>query len=158
MSTVIRLPIGTLGDLYTPVNAQLAGIYPIVVLLLVNQDRSLDKTIFVNSVAMHASGMEQPSSGHHRRTDVQVPISSVMFRSIRSDAERSHTSQTTMPTTAGVTTSNCEHEELSFSGDMKPREIDAEKGESLGDACGADALVLTTSHLETNVSKPQALV
>ncbi|KAF9258490.1 hypothetical protein L218DRAFT_799160, partial [Marasmius fiardii PR-910] len=33
--TVIRLPFGTLGDLYTPVNIQIAGIYPLVVLLLV---------------------------------------------------------------------------------------------------------------------------
>ncbi|KIK61020.1 hypothetical protein GYMLUDRAFT_225216, partial [Collybiopsis luxurians FD-317 M1] len=42
----IRLEFGTLGDLYTLVNFQIAGIYPILVLLLVNKDRSMDKMIF----------------------------------------------------------------------------------------------------------------
>ncbi|KAI0260158.1 hypothetical protein BC834DRAFT_1028667 [Gloeopeniophorella convolvens] len=40
----VRLPHGTLGDLYTPVHTQIAGIYPVVVLLLINQGYSLDKT------------------------------------------------------------------------------------------------------------------
>ncbi|KAF5361236.1 hypothetical protein D9757_010405 [Collybiopsis confluens] len=44
VSTVIPLKEGTLGDLYTPVNTQLAGIYPVVVLLLVTQNQSLDRT------------------------------------------------------------------------------------------------------------------
>uniref|UniRef100_A0A0W0FXP5 Uncharacterized protein n=1 Tax=Moniliophthora roreri TaxID=221103 RepID=A0A0W0FXP5_MONRR len=46
VSSLIRLPFGTLGDIYTPVNIQVAGIYPIVVLLLVSQGKSLDRTVF----------------------------------------------------------------------------------------------------------------
>ncbi|EJD54813.1 hypothetical protein AURDEDRAFT_179871 [Auricularia subglabra TFB-10046 SS5] len=34
-ATLIRLPYGTLGDIYTPVNVQIAGIYPTIVLLIV---------------------------------------------------------------------------------------------------------------------------
>ncbi|KAJ3848540.1 hypothetical protein EV368DRAFT_49114, partial [Lentinula lateritia] len=54
MSTLIPLKVGTLGDLYTPVNTQLAGIYPIVVLVLVTQNHTLDRT-----VRAFASGVEQ---------------------------------------------------------------------------------------------------
>ncbi|KAH7874894.1 uncharacterized protein C8R40DRAFT_234503 [Lentinula edodes] len=54
MSTLIPLKEGTLGDLYTPVNTQLAGIYPIVVLVLVTQNHTLDRT-----VRAFASGIEQ---------------------------------------------------------------------------------------------------
>ncbi|KAI0258320.1 hypothetical protein BC834DRAFT_835840 [Gloeopeniophorella convolvens] len=43
---LIRVPDGTLGDLYAPVNTQIAGIYPIIILLPVNQGHSLDKTVF----------------------------------------------------------------------------------------------------------------
>ncbi|KAF9258504.1 hypothetical protein L218DRAFT_877048 [Marasmius fiardii PR-910] len=43
--TLIRLRVGTLGDIYTPVNIQVAGIYPLVVLLLVNHGKSLEQTI-----------------------------------------------------------------------------------------------------------------
>ncbi|KIK61018.1 hypothetical protein GYMLUDRAFT_115449, partial [Collybiopsis luxurians FD-317 M1] len=42
----IRIEFGTVGDLYTLVNFQIAGIYPILVLLVVNKDYSMDKTIF----------------------------------------------------------------------------------------------------------------
>ncbi|KIK62792.1 hypothetical protein GYMLUDRAFT_990247 [Collybiopsis luxurians FD-317 M1] len=56
ISTVIPLKEGTLGDLYTPVNTQLAGIYPVAVLLLVTENRSVDKTIKV-----FASGANQSS-------------------------------------------------------------------------------------------------
>ncbi|KAJ4478419.1 hypothetical protein J3R30DRAFT_3404464 [Lentinula aciculospora] len=59
VSTVIPLKEGTLGDLYTPVNIQLAGIYPIVVLLLVTQNHTLDRT-----VRAFASGVEQTQSHH----------------------------------------------------------------------------------------------
>jgi len=43
-SLVIHLPLGTLGDLFQPVTVQLAGMYPITVLLLVYRDRSLNHT------------------------------------------------------------------------------------------------------------------
>ncbi|KAI0254091.1 hypothetical protein BJV78DRAFT_1371651 [Lactifluus subvellereus] len=41
-SLVIHLPSGTLGDIFQPVAVQLAGMYPIAVLLLVHRDRSLN--------------------------------------------------------------------------------------------------------------------
>ncbi|KAK1219107.1 hypothetical protein PQX77_018191 [Marasmius sp. AFHP31] len=46
ITTVIRLPVGTLGDIYTPVNTQIAGMYPIVVLLLVSHGKTLENTVF----------------------------------------------------------------------------------------------------------------
>jgi len=44
VSPVIHLPFGTLGDIFMPVTVQLAGMYPIIVLLLVENNRSLDTT------------------------------------------------------------------------------------------------------------------
>ncbi|KAJ7141386.1 hypothetical protein C8R44DRAFT_974912 [Mycena epipterygia] len=46
LSSLIRLPQGTLGDLYTPVNVQIAGAYPTIVLLLVSTQRSLNESTF----------------------------------------------------------------------------------------------------------------
>ncbi|KAJ6489514.1 hypothetical protein C8R47DRAFT_959329, partial [Mycena vitilis] len=46
LSSVIRVPIGTLGDLYTPINVQFAGAYPCVVLLLVSSKKSLSESSF----------------------------------------------------------------------------------------------------------------
>ncbi|KAJ7141393.1 hypothetical protein C8R44DRAFT_763323 [Mycena epipterygia] len=46
LSSLIRLPHGTLGDLYTPVNVQIAGAYPTLVLLLVSKQRSLSESEF----------------------------------------------------------------------------------------------------------------
>ncbi|KAL5504111.1 hypothetical protein ACEPAH_8184 [Sanghuangporus vaninii] len=46
IASVIRLPFGTLGDFYTPVHVQVAGIYPTVVLVLVSQQRSLKEGAF----------------------------------------------------------------------------------------------------------------
>ncbi|PBL02976.1 hypothetical protein ARMGADRAFT_1159441 [Armillaria gallica] len=45
ITTVIRLPDGILGDLYTPVTVQFAGIYPAVVILLVHRQGELNKTV-----------------------------------------------------------------------------------------------------------------
>ncbi|KAF7315672.1 hypothetical protein MIND_00082800 [Mycena indigotica] len=46
VATVVRLPHGTLGDIYTPVNVQIAGAYPSIVLLLVSTERSLNDSTF----------------------------------------------------------------------------------------------------------------
>ncbi|KAJ7347020.1 hypothetical protein DFH08DRAFT_208078 [Mycena albidolilacea] len=43
---LIRLPHGTLGDLYTPVSFQIAGAYPTIVLLLVSTKKSLAESSF----------------------------------------------------------------------------------------------------------------
>ncbi|KAK0243211.1 hypothetical protein EDD85DRAFT_761205 [Armillaria nabsnona] len=49
IATVIRLPFGTLGDVYTPVNVQFAGIYPTIVILLVTYRGELNETILFAS-------------------------------------------------------------------------------------------------------------
>jgi len=43
-SLVIHLPFGTLGDIFMPVAVQLVGMYPMVVVLLVEQNRSINST------------------------------------------------------------------------------------------------------------------
>ncbi|KIK52106.1 hypothetical protein GYMLUDRAFT_180498 [Collybiopsis luxurians FD-317 M1] len=52
IATVIPLSVGTLGDLCNPINLQIAGMYPLVVLILISQDRSLDSSI---SMSRHNS-------------------------------------------------------------------------------------------------------
>ncbi|KAK0444380.1 hypothetical protein EV421DRAFT_2018673, partial [Armillaria borealis] len=49
IATLIRLPDGTLGDVYTPVHVQFAGIYPAVVLLLVSHRGELNQTVVFTS-------------------------------------------------------------------------------------------------------------
>ncbi|KAK0230367.1 hypothetical protein IW262DRAFT_397172 [Armillaria fumosa] len=49
IATLIRLPDGALGDVYTPVNVQFAGIYPAIVLLLINRQGELNETIIFTS-------------------------------------------------------------------------------------------------------------
>ncbi|KAJ7913401.1 hypothetical protein B0H13DRAFT_2005150, partial [Mycena leptocephala] len=49
IASLIRLPQGTLGDIYTPINVQNAGVYPPAVLLLVSMQRSLSETTFLNT-------------------------------------------------------------------------------------------------------------
>ncbi|PSR77963.1 hypothetical protein PHLCEN_2v7621 [Hermanssonia centrifuga] len=54
-ATFIRLPYGTLGDIYTPINVQIAGIYPTIVLVLVGLERSMNDTTFPNSIQVDAA-------------------------------------------------------------------------------------------------------
>ncbi|KAJ7497669.1 hypothetical protein FB451DRAFT_240805 [Mycena latifolia] len=49
VSSLIRLPQGTLGDLYAPIAVQIAGAYPSIVLLLVSMQRTLNETMFLNT-------------------------------------------------------------------------------------------------------------
>ncbi|KAJ3899820.1 hypothetical protein F5879DRAFT_925932 [Lentinula edodes] len=79
---------GTVGDLYTPVGTQLAGIYPVVV-LLISQDYILDRTVqaFASGVEIqtgfHFSDMEENRSrdggttgywnGHQRFWGIECP-------------------------------------------------------------------------------------
>lgn len=77
-ATLIRLPFGTLGDIYTPVNVQIAvsaalttssyeivaqGIYPTIVLLIVAKYQTLNETLLFTTV--------QPSIRHNREHDVR---------------------------------------------------------------------------------------
>ncbi|KAJ3866780.1 hypothetical protein EV359DRAFT_35930 [Lentinula novae-zelandiae] len=62
--TFVHLKEGTLGDLYTPANTQFAGIYPVVVLLLITQNNTLERT-----VQAFASGLEETDSHHAGQLD-----------------------------------------------------------------------------------------
>ncbi|KAJ6521899.1 hypothetical protein DFH09DRAFT_211631 [Mycena vulgaris] len=73
VSSLIRLPHGTLGDIYTPCNVQIAGAYPSVVLLLVSMQRSLTETTFLNtfegsapSRPLEFAGSDANSKGQNR--------------------------------------------------------------------------------------------
>ncbi|KAJ6571450.1 hypothetical protein B0H19DRAFT_1231251 [Mycena capillaripes] len=50
VSVFIKLPHGTVGDLYAPVNVHIAGAYPPTVILLVSMSRSLSETTFLDSM------------------------------------------------------------------------------------------------------------
>ncbi|KIK53789.1 hypothetical protein GYMLUDRAFT_250113 [Collybiopsis luxurians FD-317 M1] len=67
--SVIPLKIGTVGDLYTPVNVQLAGIYPLVVLLLVTHNLTLDETVR-EQTGFCATTMQLESAMHFERRSV----------------------------------------------------------------------------------------
>ncbi|KAJ6499013.1 hypothetical protein C8R45DRAFT_100859 [Mycena sanguinolenta] len=49
-ATFIRLPYGTLGDLYSPVNYQIAGAYTPIVLLLVSAQKSMSEMSFLGTI------------------------------------------------------------------------------------------------------------
>jgi len=57
ISLVIPLTHGKLGTIVMPVSVQLAGMYPIIVLLLVDQDRSFSATVcYTNGSVINISG------------------------------------------------------------------------------------------------------
>ncbi|KAJ7141447.1 hypothetical protein C8R44DRAFT_247011 [Mycena epipterygia] len=97
VASLIRLPKGTLGDLYNPINVQIAGAYTPVVLLLVSMQRSLTETTFLNT--FEGSAPSRPiqfntasntNSGHQNRSSAAVV--SVQFA--RNPAELSRTAET----------------------------------------------------------------
>jgi hypothetical protein len=83
IATVIRLPHGTAGDIYTPVNFQIAGIYPIVVLLLVNQQSSMNKTAFASTIPRSSR-----SGGLHARVE-EKHLETMQFHARTIDAQAS---------------------------------------------------------------------
>ncbi|KAG7093132.1 hypothetical protein E1B28_009415 [Marasmius oreades] len=76
--TLIRLPIGTLGDIYTPVNVQIAGIYPLVVLLLVNHGQSLEQTMLGRNTITNAGNPHSFVADNNPGT-----LESLRFRTVR---------------------------------------------------------------------------
>ncbi|KAL0570160.1 hypothetical protein V5O48_011804 [Marasmius crinis-equi] len=80
---LIPLPIGTLGDLYTPVNTQIAGMYPIVV-LLVNHGKTLENTVFVRNVSDVTAAPREGPAPHSAGASPQE--SDIRFRSVRSQS------------------------------------------------------------------------
>jgi len=61
VSLLIPLSLGKLGTIVMPVAVQLAGMYPIIVLLLVDQDRSLSVTTYYTTGSSMKTGGESRS-------------------------------------------------------------------------------------------------
>ncbi|KAF9065955.1 hypothetical protein BDP27DRAFT_1331344 [Rhodocollybia butyracea] len=59
-ASLIRLPYGTLGDVLTPASFQIAGIYPLAVLLLVNRDSPLKRSVFASTIPISIPHDSQP--------------------------------------------------------------------------------------------------
>ncbi|KAJ7077257.1 hypothetical protein B0H15DRAFT_861942 [Mycena belliarum] len=55
LASLIRLPQGTLGDLYAPLSIHIAGAYPPIVLLLVSTQRALTESTFATSAGSGSS-------------------------------------------------------------------------------------------------------
>ncbi|EJD54808.1 hypothetical protein AURDEDRAFT_51722 [Auricularia subglabra TFB-10046 SS5] len=72
VSSLIVLPFGTLGDIYTPVNVQIAGIYPTVVLLIVSLNMTVQDA--TANGAYVDSGLEF-SPGGPAQSFTQAPLS-----------------------------------------------------------------------------------
>ncbi|KAJ3555768.1 hypothetical protein NM688_g2388 [Phlebia brevispora] len=64
----IRLPYGTIGDIYTPCNLQVAGIYPTLVIVLVGLQQTLKETNFwsANEPTVHTNAMPGHQVSHIR--------------------------------------------------------------------------------------------
>ncbi|KAE9398312.1 hypothetical protein BT96DRAFT_976447 [Gymnopus androsaceus JB14] len=90
LTSLIRLEYGTLGDIYTPVTFQLAGIYPIVVILLVNQGSSMDKTVFMSAIPHHSNSARTYSDESHLETmRFDIPINTVDSNCLSSQSSQS---------------------------------------------------------------------
>ncbi|KAJ7772723.1 hypothetical protein DFH07DRAFT_171303 [Mycena maculata] len=76
--SLIRIPYGTLGDLYTPINVQIAGAYPPVVLLLVSTQKSLNDTTFLNTLEV-SRPTHSTASGANSRNQRNAAELSIQF-------------------------------------------------------------------------------
>ncbi|KAJ7045887.1 hypothetical protein C8F04DRAFT_939631 [Mycena alexandri] len=76
VSMLVHLPHGTLGDIYIPVNTQVAGAYAPIVLLLVRKQKSLNDTDFLGSGSSTLPSRDVHSPG--QRPDavsaIQFPV------------------------------------------------------------------------------------
>ncbi|KAF9264528.1 hypothetical protein L218DRAFT_998503 [Marasmius fiardii PR-910] len=63
-ATLIKLPLGTFGDLYNPIHVQVAAIYPVVVLLSVNRGQS-GNTIVVPSLDIRTTEGSGSDAGRY---------------------------------------------------------------------------------------------
>ncbi|THU80945.1 hypothetical protein K435DRAFT_767657 [Dendrothele bispora CBS 962.96] len=84
IATVVPLEVGTLGDIYTPVNVQLAGMYPVAVLLLVSGEYSMEPEFFSGSTVGSERGNRE-SGVSVRAVDRYREVSrleSIRFRTV----------------------------------------------------------------------------
>ncbi|KZV84723.1 hypothetical protein EXIGLDRAFT_278873 [Exidia glandulosa HHB12029] len=69
ISSVLRLKHGTLGDVYAPVNVQIAGIYPTIVLLVISMHLTMKETTFFSggpdSQSHNLQFAAHPAAGHN---------------------------------------------------------------------------------------------
>ncbi|KAG7093116.1 hypothetical protein E1B28_009401 [Marasmius oreades] len=91
-STLIRLPIGTLGDMYSPVNFQIAGMYPILVLLLVSRGNSLEETSAFQGVTIGGTPHRSPP----RSSQLEIETMQFRVQTIQTDSYDSRTTEDTL--------------------------------------------------------------
>ncbi|KAF9065959.1 hypothetical protein BDP27DRAFT_1297897 [Rhodocollybia butyracea] len=73
-ATFIHLPSGTLADIFTPVGFQIAGIYPLVVLLLVNRGSPLKRSVFASTIPISLPHISQPREESYLGTTVPFGV------------------------------------------------------------------------------------
>ncbi|KAI0087101.1 hypothetical protein BDY19DRAFT_300721 [Irpex rosettiformis] len=88
ISSFIRVPGGTLGDIYTGIHAQIAGMYPALVMILVNYQRSSEGLVSTSFVANNFNFNPNSSKA--------TPIGSLRFTD--GPEARSHNLTSTMQT------------------------------------------------------------
>ncbi|KAK0499654.1 hypothetical protein EDD18DRAFT_1329813 [Armillaria luteobubalina] len=101
VASLIRLPYGTLGDVYTPVNIQFAGIYPAIVLLLVSRQGALNETVIFTSQdksnpqerAQHVSNLDTIEFGDNPHANSSFGETETFGDATRNASMISHRSQ-----------------------------------------------------------------
>ncbi|KAJ7141414.1 hypothetical protein C8R44DRAFT_727014 [Mycena epipterygia] len=100
VASLVRLPYGTLGDLYTPINVQIAGAYAPAVLLLVGNQSSFNETHFLGTIP--PTGLAPPiqfaTSGGHNRT----VLSAMRFEISSGEEEEFQDGPATRPETVEI--------------------------------------------------------
>ncbi|KAJ6594200.1 hypothetical protein B0H19DRAFT_1094410 [Mycena capillaripes] len=102
-SPFIKLPYNTLGDMYTPVNMQIAGAYTPIVVLLASTQKSLSDTSFLgsipdsDSVEIHVREVSPIVSNHTVHDTMQFGTRAVgLMENENKKSHRYHTSDTTL--------------------------------------------------------------
>jgi hypothetical protein len=89
-SSVIRLPGShfILGSLYSQAAVHLAGIYPLIVVILVDRESSMDKTLFNSTLPVIITELK-PASSHVARQAKSTPMASFQIASAQGQSRGS---------------------------------------------------------------------
>ncbi|KAJ7130815.1 hypothetical protein C8R43DRAFT_662980 [Mycena crocata] len=72
VASLIRLPYGTLGDIYTPVNVQIAGAYAPIILLMVSNQSSFNETNFLGTIPVVSGRVKFTPGSQNRHTAIST--------------------------------------------------------------------------------------
>ncbi|KAJ7713466.1 hypothetical protein B0H14DRAFT_670569 [Mycena olivaceomarginata] len=98
IASLIRIPYGTLGDLYAPINVHVAGAYPPAVILLISMNRSLGETAFSDSAI--SAPLHFASADASPTTTVGGP--EIILKTTPTAKQRSHFSDSSFDPTYDV--------------------------------------------------------